>query len=143
MFIDIGNWYRFKITNILSFVFEKLNSIRTYWNFGYFSYKYITFSIHINDNNITCVLFMQCKHLLIGRMTANIVHQYWISLYKYMTFSHLFIFVYLCRFKLMWIVTLHGEVRRHYRRVISLFSLCGDQKYWSHGFSLSGKNLYP
>lgn len=87
MFVDIGNWFRFK----------RINIFICYWEakLHYFIIFLMSalFAIDINANNMTGILFMECKHLLIGPMTANFIPKYWISLHKYMAFSHLFLYI--------------------------------------------------
>lgn len=87
MFVDIGNWFRFKRINISVCYWEaKLHY------FIVFPMSAL-FAIDINADNMTGILFMECKHLLIGPMTTNFIPKYWISLHKYMAFSHLFLYI--------------------------------------------------
>lgn len=74
-------------------MFKRINICFCYWEvkLHYFIIFHMSalFAIDINTNHITGISFMQCKHLLVGPVTANFVPKYWISLHKYMAFSHL------------------------------------------------------
>lgn len=142
MFFDIGNWFRFKRINI-SFC---------YWEakLHYFILFLMSalFAIDINTNNITGFLFMECKYLLIGPMTANFVYKYWISLHKCMAFSHVSEgneFISLCvseEFEFMWIChNVRRDVRRHHRTASFPLSLSGDQKCWNQSFRLLARTF--